>query len=451
MARYQPLPSVGRPRPHNLRLADLYLRQGEAQADAELRAGEIKARLFGDIGRTVGQTAASIIQAPQVAREQAAVEAERAQRAKLGALQVGEAERQVNEQEHYDLAMKEGGGSRARTLKLLEGRPELVTKAQGYFSQIDSTMKQLMETAAGGIAAFGYTPEAVAAALDDLEENGFDPAKLKPYRDAMTTPEQTKAIVDRLLGVTPAVPKTREIKVDNPDGTQTIRVVEDAPGQEFTSTPPPKPDTRSVELQIADAMANGDTATVQRLTRAAELASGARRAPEKPPEPKAPPKLPAAMAATVAAAKTSLSGLDTLENMFKPAFVGPVAGRYNQRERNAPSVPGMNLLPDAPEGFEDFQAETAALKNRVIQAITGAAVGVQEQGRIMGEIPDFTDQPSVWKAKAKATRRNLQELMANQIQMGTGAQDTLPDGTTVQINVPGGSSAADPLGIRGKK
>ena len=46
--------------------------------------------------------------------------------------------------------------------------------------------------------------------------------------------------------------KTREIKVANPDGTETIQVVEDVPGQTFTSTPAkkdaPKPGTLEFEM-----------------------------------------------------------------------------------------------------------------------------------------------------------------------------------------------------------
>ena len=138
-----------------------------------------------------------------------------------------------------------------------------------------------------------------------------------------------------------------------------------------------------------------------------------------------PPKMPATMAQTVAAAQTSLAALDRLEQLYSDEKVGPVAGRYNTMERGSPSLIG-GLLPDAPEGFEDFAAESATLKNQIIQAITGAAVGVQEQKRILGQIPDVTDTPMNWRAKAAATKRNLQELMANQVRMGGGAAPVQP-------------------------
>lgn len=140
---------------------------------------------------------------------------------------------------------------------------------------------------------------------------------------------------------------------------------------------------------------------------------------------KAPAKLPVSMATSVSAAKTSLAGLDRLESLYSDDKVGPIAGRYNKAERGAPAALA-GLMPDAPKDFEEFAAESATLKNQVIQAITGAAVGVKEQERIMAQIPDVNNTPANWKARAKATRRNLQELMANQTQLGTGAAEASP-------------------------
>lgn len=66
-----------------------------------------------------------------------------------------------------------------------------------------------------------------------------------------------------LADAKPAPSKTREVQVRNPDGSTTIQIVEDAPGQKFTSSA--APDTRSVEVQMAEAAEKGDTAKVQRL------------------------------------------------------------------------------------------------------------------------------------------------------------------------------------------
>lgn len=202
MARYDPVPYVREARPRNLRLADLYLRQGEQQAEAERRRGDIQAQLWSNVGNIVGQTGAAIIQAPQIERERLAKEAEQAQRTKLGALQLGEAERSVNDRENLDLAMT--AGSRAKTLEALKSRPELYEKAQAHFSNIDNAMKQLMGNVAAGVADFGYTPEAAMAAMDDLLEQGFDERRIEPLRaQIQKNPESVKQLVTSLLAQSP--------------------------------------------------------------------------------------------------------------------------------------------------------------------------------------------------------------------------------------------------------
>lgn len=202
MARYDPVPYVREVRPRNLRLADLYLRTGEAQAEAERRRGDIQAQLWSNVGNIVGQTASAAIQAPQLERERKVKEAAAAEEAKLRRLQVGEAERAVNERENYDLAMT--AGSRAKTLEALKSRPELYEKAQAHFTNIDNSMKQLMGNVAAGVADFGYTPEAAMAAMDDLLEQGFDAKRIEPLRAQIQQhPEAVKQLVTSLLAQSP--------------------------------------------------------------------------------------------------------------------------------------------------------------------------------------------------------------------------------------------------------
>lgn len=202
MARIDPLPYVRDARPRNLRLADLYVRSGEATADAERRRGDISAQLWGNVGQAIGQAGSQMVMAPQIERERVAAETERAQRTKMGALQLGEAERAVNDRENLDLAM--GAGSRQKTLAALKDRPELYEKALAHFTNIDTSMKKLLGDAAAGIADFGYTPEAAMAAMDDLMEQGFDERKIEPFRSAIQkNPEAVKQIVTSLLSQSP--------------------------------------------------------------------------------------------------------------------------------------------------------------------------------------------------------------------------------------------------------
>lgn len=267
MAAYTPIPYVRPERPRTLRLADLYLRQGEAQAERELRAGAIKAQLFGEIGRTVGNTAAAIIQAPQVAREQEAAQAAQADAAKLRGLQLGEAERAVNDRENYEKAM--GAGSRQRTLEALKDRPELYEKAQSHFQRIDTSMKQLLGDAAAGIADFGYTPEAAIAAMDDLLDQGFDERKIEPFRAAIAkNPSAVKQIVDSLLSQSPdprhqAMAKPKPLVELNKDTSlydpNTGAVVAEGPKSPEPRAPNP------TEASLAAAAAAGDASAAKAL------------------------------------------------------------------------------------------------------------------------------------------------------------------------------------------
>lgn len=108
---------------------------------------------------------------------------------------------------------------------------------------------------------------------------------------------------------------------------------------------------------------------------------------------------------------TSLARIRELRKTHGTSGMGPVQGRWNNLMSGVPEGGREALGSPIPEGFMDISAETASLKNRVIRAITGAAVGVQEEKRIMAEIPTETDPDDRWEAKAAATERNLNELM----------------------------------------
>jgi hypothetical protein len=113
-------------------------------------------------------------------------------------------------------------------------------------------MRRLFGDAALNIKMFGGTPEVAAAQLDALEEDGINPEMLAPYREAIIkNPASISGLVDSLLSQhpdeevrkmvqTPKTPGTRQVEITNPDGSKTVRIVPDTPGQEFKSFAPPK-------------------------------------------------------------------------------------------------------------------------------------------------------------------------------------------------------------------
>jgi hypothetical protein len=94
---------------------------------------------------------------------------------------------------------------------------------------------------------------------------------------------------------------------------------------------------------------------------------------------------------------TTIGRLDALGSMFNPEFVGPARGRWG----NLKEFFGATGIEESA-----MRAEVATIKNSVIQMITGAAVGVQEAGRIMAQLPDMTQSPETFAARWQQTREN---------------------------------------------
>ena len=136
----------------------------------------------------------------------------------------------------------------------------------------------------------------------------------------------------------------------------------------------------------------------------------------------------------LAAGLASLDLLDNLHDLFKEAYVGPVAGRVGKVK----DIFGGNPLKQS-----EFNAATATLKNQVIKEITGAQMSEPEAKRIMKQIPDVTDPPSVWQAKWNQTRKNLFNVRKRRLEVMERSGIKIPEepiGKTFKNN--------DPLGLR---
>jgi hypothetical protein len=72
-----------------------------------------------------------------------------------------------------------------------------------------------------------------------------------------------------------------------------------------------------------------------------------------------------------------------------------------------------------PEGYGDFIALQADLKNNVIKLVTGAQMGQQEADRILQQVPTEVDKPEIWKSKYKQTLKNV-DYIESLIQQQTG-------------------------------
>ena len=84
--------------------------------------------------------------------------------------------------------------------------------------------------------------------------------------------------------------------------------------------------------------------------------------------------------------------------------IGPVYGRAKYLQYIHAGGKGLSRQEMA------FFANEAVIKNRIIQLITGAAVGVEEEKRILSEIPLHSDTSLQWEEKYKQTLKNAQKL-----------------------------------------
>lgn len=116
------------------------------------------------------------------------------------------------------------------------------------------------------------------------------------------------------------------------------------------------------------------------------------------------------------ASSDSQVALDTAAEVlktYKPDFIGPVSGRVQNVESQVPFMP-------IKQGYPEFKAAVAQLRNATIKAITGAQMSEPEARRIMQQIPDLSQRPEIFEANLRATLRNLQDVVSKKGAMGAG-------------------------------
>ena len=179
----------------------------------------------------------------------------------LGALQVDQAKRgnqfsldladvlkttprrDENGSKLYDVdAIAKGLEARGHGAQALSTAKELEQLNAG-FRQTAAVKQALVQAGAQAVQRGGNDPALALAFLDSLEENGTLPAaQVGQYRQFIQQ-GGTDAVgkLTAALGGAPPDPKTREVKTRNPDGSETVQIVADKPGQTFASAAPAAP------------------------------------------------------------------------------------------------------------------------------------------------------------------------------------------------------------------
>lgn len=218
--------------PSGDRITDLMLRSGEIAADGARRSGQI----WGGALNNVGEIAGGAIQ--QHAKQQAVKKQQDGLRAQDEAFMA--------------LLDASGGAPDPKDVLKIYGPKRGMEIAQGMesFAKLsrgrgDEAMKALpglirgMDALSEPLRANMYP-----AVRSKAVETGLFPEDAIPPEYNPETWTQISAFGKSMAN---EQPKTREIKVRNPDGSESIEIVEDAPGLKRTSAAvPPKPETVTV-------------------------------------------------------------------------------------------------------------------------------------------------------------------------------------------------------------
>ncbi len=266
----------------------------------------------------------------------------------------------------------------------------------------DPSMSEQEKTAAR--AAVRVNPDAVVAHL----------LKAKPPAPALIQHDPTKELRNPTTGalVTPAVPKIEE----------------------------PKPETRGLDVQAADALAKGDTATYQRLQK---VKRDMGRADDDP-------TLAAVRQLQLDAAKTRAATLPL-----------PVQRRVNQLSdafRNDPAVKRANITA---EGYSFVKAMDPKTQNPADdQALIYAFAKAMDPDSVVreGEYATVQKYAQSWKDKfgfdvarvltnseflTPAARKNLVDTIGTKFKASRNSYDNVRKGFATQINKTTGQTDAD--------
>lgn len=252
-------------------IIQLIQQAGQNAAQGQRYGGAIWGNAVRDIGGiaagTIQDIAAGKAHAAEVARKEALDAPRIAAETKKRDLEIQGLERaraDADRKAADDASFKSvlSTGTREKVLSSLQGDPERYRQAQEHFGRMDSHMNTMLGEAASAIRAFGDSPEAAMAQLDDLAETGFDPKRIEEMKGQIQqNPANVSALVDSFLLKSP-VEAHRAMASSNK-----------------------KPDSRSLELQLKDALTKGDMATAKAIKDAISQAGAAGRAPVAPKDP----------------------------------------------------------------------------------------------------------------------------------------------------------------------
>jgi len=412
-------------------IANLILRQGQAQASgarqvadiqaqAALERGRNRAQLFGSLGDIASNAVAGYFQHKQ--REQ-----EMAPRREMEQLTLDSARRESDAAREADWNRRKGLQAVGQALKagdysvLDELPPEIRQVADGYLAdraKLKQAQTQIVEAKrarkAKAIRDFGYNVDAAELVMGMDDD---DPEGDKLFQSVRNDPAKLRQLVDHYAGPVKATfeqedPTKRTVRI-GPNGERKVL---------SEGVPEVKLDARSLDIRIADAAAKGDRATYNQLMSVKRALAAAGRDPDanaKTDEPlvavigddgqpvlmersKAAGRrpasnreqgrpVPAATAGTLAELQTSLDDTEKLRVSLGTTGAGSKIGA---------------MLPDVVTEFtgwgEDSKSRQGVIdrvKQVIGKALEGGVLRKEDEYKYTKILPTIGDPPAVAKSK----------------------------------------------------
>lgn len=292
---------------------------------------------------------------------------------------------------------------RAAAQQAQAGQQQWLTEALGLING-DETLTPRQKLAANIMLRQGKVPDFMQQAVKEHT------VQLQRFGNELVDVNDPKNAGRQL---SPETPKAQPQTVRTKDGIKVIDLQQSI-GQTFEPEPD-KPSGSGQEqlypVQTVDEQGNPIT---QYLPRSAVAGQTFRK-----PAAGAGAVLPAALREAQVQSQNALGMLSDLNTQFAGVSkrLGPLAGRIAEASLQVPGVA-------VDKGFAKFSAATAALKNAVIKATTGAGMSNEEAKRIISQIPVAEDKPEVWQAKYEQSVTNLNRLLDIIQQQGGGAPAT---------------------------
>lgn len=269
-----------RMREQNNTIADLIQRGGAQQAEGIRRGGEISAQMYGNLG----QIASGAFQEYQQRKAQLAQEKAMAPLRQAQTMRAQGEVRQMQQQDRMSDVMANKASFEAAGNPAMDDEALISNLRQNGLDQfVPEVMKDLAETRKAKEAHVEQTRYTIASVLDRTRKYLGTPLQGDALRmAAQTLKESGVAGVDDVSGQLMEAPADKvKLVFDNLIGQSPRYLEERTKGQKvvgkdqalvgpdgtaiYTAPNEPKPESRSIDVQAAEALAKGDMAAYERL------------------------------------------------------------------------------------------------------------------------------------------------------------------------------------------